>query len=200
MQRQWHLAGRLGILVFVCGGCLLSYLIYTQPIQHSVPLQELLVDPEIFSSGWEVRLRGDQDWEFIPERAVREDHWAKEGVMRALQQKEDKLYVWHRIFRYQNPIQAEKAFLLDLPGGFSGPSWHVPKGWDYRSSSADRFRFACTYIEVRGQFLCSAMAQYGEIISVLWFYENEISLQRLKEMERILASIDGKIEQALKRK
>ncbi|MEM0338020.1 MAG: hypothetical protein QW683_08905 [Candidatus Caldarchaeum sp.] len=199
MRKHQHLLVGAVVIAFFCSFCFLGYLVYTWPTKHPVPLHELLVDPQVFPPGWKVRLREDQDWEFIPERAVKEDHWAAEGVMRTLEKKENNSYIWHRILRYRNEIQAEEAFLLDLPGGFSGLSWNVPKGWNYRSSSADRFRFACTFVKLRGQFLCSAMARYGEIISIIWFYENDLQLDTLEEIEMILSSVDKKIGQTLKR-
>lgn len=199
MRKHQHLLIGAVVIAFVCSFCFLGYLIYTWPTKHPVPLHELLVDPYVFPPGWEVCFRGDQDWEFIPERAVREDYWAAEGVMRAFEDKKSNSYAWHRILRYRNGIQAEEAFLLDLPGGFSGPSWYTPEGWSYRSSSADRFRFACTFVVARGQFLCSAMARYREIISILSFYQNELQLDKLTEIEEVLSSVDRKMERTLKK-
>lgn len=194
-MRGWKLLGGIGVIMFICSLC---YLIYTWPIQHPVSLQDLLVDPDIFPAGWEVRLRGGQTWEHIPDRAVREDYWALEGVMRTIKQKESHASVWHRVLRYQNQFQAAEAFIIDLPRGFPGASWYIPEGWNYRSLSADRFRFACTYVKARRQFLCSAMAQYNEIISILWMYGDKLGPEQLQEIRHILNSIDRKTESILK--
>lgn len=197
---QWYkILGGIGAVMFVCSLCLFGYLFYTWPVQHPVSLQDLLIDPELFPPGWETRLYGGRTWEHIPDRAVREEYRALEGVMRTIEQKGSHVVVWHRVLRYQNQFQAAKAFMIDLPRGFPGNSWYIPRDWNYHNWSADRFRFACTYTKARKQFLCSAMAQDGEIISIVWIYVNQLNLRQLQDIEYIIDSIDRTLDFRLTR-
>lgn len=198
-----------GILLFACVVPTACVWLYGEPKERIQPVDmvELLVEPSSFPAGWELSY-SDRDPYPIPEKALFEDYYAKEGFSRVLvpQGVESPIGTTsarHRVFRYRNEWQAAEAFFLDHPAAFYASSrltpWREPEGWSYRSSVADRFRFACADFEGfrRHETRCTAMAQYDEFVSV-FSADMAPDVMTLEDVEHILKAIDERMAQHLK--
>lgn len=169
-------------------------------------MRELFVDPSAFPTRWAI----DKELYPIPEMALVEDYHAEEGYLRVLIPEgfkpQDDLWASHMILRYHNRWEAAVAFSLNWPGAFYAyfpdavSEWKEPEDWDYSSTVADRFRFACVHFkDARGhKTQCTAMAQYDEFISVFEIHlpPNVITLEDVK---RILQIIDKRMANYLKK-
>lgn len=105
----------------------------------------------------------------------------------------------HAVFDYGNELIAAMAFRWDFSRHeFSNrstvSSWAVPEHWSYRSSVADRFKFACAEVQPFGAdrpvLSCTALAQYDEYISL---FSAQLSHMTLEDLERILIAIDERM-------
>ncbi|MBC7264515.1 MAG: hypothetical protein H5T64_09220 [Chloroflexi bacterium] len=185
-------------LLFACVALMFFYIvIYGRPKTRAQPVNmyDLMVDVSAFPQGWDV--------EFGPSHPPPRKHLRGES---------EGLYVqfargfdhgaMHIVCRYTNDLTATVSFYVDnefpnLREAMITP-WAVPEGWSYESPVADRFKFACAELEILGRFRsCSAVAQYGEYISV---FRSKVSPEymTLQDLERILKAIDERMAQHLK--
>lgn len=192
-----------GVLLLACVVLTACVWLYVEPKERTQPvdMRELMIEPSSFPAGWELS-HSDRDPYPIPEKALLEDYHAEEGFSRVLVPQGTKVTdgtsAGHSVFRYRNEWQAAEAFSLDYPAAFYAFSrltpWREPEGWSYRSSVADRFRFACADFEgFRGrETRCTAMAQYDEFISV---FSADIlpDVMTLEDVEHILKAIDERM-------
>lgn len=93
----------------------------------------------------------------------------------------------------------QKQFTDFVGSGFSlrrgWTEWYVPDSFDYQSSVADQYRFACYKHIASGVETCQAVGQYGPYLIRL--HANMSPILAYQDLERAFRAIDAQAAQCL---
>ena len=73
--------------------------------------------------------------------------------------------------------------------------WYTPESFNYQSSTADQYRFACYKHIASGVETCQAIGQYGPYL--IRFHTNLSTILTYQDLERMLQAIDEKAARCL---
>lgn len=170
--------------------------------REPVDLYELVLDASVFPQSWYTclgpvrppeRARGER-----LERDMLYAGFCPEGFDQGIGGAQ------HAVFEYGDELGAAMAFRWDFSrhefsNRYTVSPWAVPEQWSYRSSVADRFKFACAYVEPFGSdhaiLSCNALAQYDQYVS---YFQAQLSHMTLDDLERVVVAIDERMAFHLK--
>jgi hypothetical protein len=190
-------ASALGCGLLVCACVVLAAVRPNVSRTQTVDMYDLLIDGSVFPEGWYVCIGPAPPPEHIhSERGELEFLYVgfcPEGFEQGIGGAE------HDVFRYAPGLDVTLAYYLDFSRReFSNrhmvTPYAIPGEWSYHSPVANHFKFACAELEPFGLGprirTCTAVAQYGEYISVFGAHMSHMTLE---DMERILTAIDDRM-------
>jgi hypothetical protein len=186
--RLGWLAALLACLTLV-SSCAVMYL-RPKTREEPVCIENLVVDVSVLPEGWALGFGPTHP----PQGKRLKDEL--EGVFVQFDRGSAAPVALHMVLKYRNDLQAAVSFCttdeFEERDSTLG-SWAEPNEWLYRSTVADRFRFACAETEIwQRAVICTAVAQYDEYVSV---FRTPVSpyYMTLGDLERILEAIDERM-------
>jgi hypothetical protein len=190
-RRSGCVVASVGLLAL----CLACYSLWNWPTaRDDTPdiLNLVLDDASTLPEGWELIIGPIRP----PEGKYIEGE--REAASAHFERVEGHPIATHRVMRYPNALRAaEIYFTTDEFARHRNvrTPWRQPADWSYESAGADRLRFACAEIELKGwrrYVRCTAVAQYGEYVSVFTAPMSPYFM-KVKDFEPILRAIDERV-------